>query len=166
MTLQDNSATPQGDSDAPPSTPQLKRVVVSAGLIRAPKGHAHVGSILMSRRLEGVHLAGAWEFPGGKVERGEDPEVALRRELREELGIEVERVQIYAVGQHLYEDVSKDVILLVYDCTLVGAEPQALEVAEFAWLTPAEVCELPLPPADEGVITRLKSEVEPAKESV
>lgn len=144
----------------------IKRVVVSAGLIRAPHGHPHAGKILMTRRLAGVHLAGSWEFPGGKVELGEDPRAALHRELSEELGVEVSEPTIYAVGQHLYRDdptasaQGKDVLLLIYDCELTGGAPQALEVSEFAWLSPAEVCDLPLPPADEEAIARLRAEGE------
>lgn len=134
----------------------MKRVLVSAGLIRAAHG-ANMGKILMSRRLEGVHLAGSWEFPGGKVEFGEDPVDALKRELKEELAIEVEVGKIYAVGQHCYPE--KDVVLLVYECWHSAGIPQALEVADFTWLTPREVCALSLPPADEEVIHRLKSEL-------
>jgi len=133
------------------------RVVVAAGLIRAPEGHPAAGRILMSQRLAGAHLAGAWEFPGGKLELGEDPRAALARELREELAIEVAGAEIYAVGHHPYPQ--KDVILLVYECWHVGGDPQALGVAAFEWLTPAEVCALPLPPADEEVVARLRGEV-------
>lgn len=112
----------------------------------------------MSRRLQGAHLAGSWEFPGGKVELGEDPAQALSRELREELNIEVEVGQIYAVGHHCYPD--KDIVLLIYECRHSGRTPEALEVAEFAWLSPAQVCALELPPADEEVITRLRQELD------
>ena len=143
----------------------VKRVVVSAGLIRAPQGHPQAGKILMTRRLADVHLAHAWEFPGGKVELGEDPVVALHRELKEELDIKVEDPMIYAVGHHLYatgDDPSqnKDVILLIYECVIAEGAPQKIGVSDFSWLTPAEVCALPLPPADEEVITRLQREIE------
>lgn len=142
----------------------IKRVVVSAGLIRAPQGHPQEGKILMTRRLADVHLAHAWEFPGGKVELGEDPADALHRELKEELDIEVCNPQIYAVGHHLYraeDDVTrgKDVILLIYDCVLSRGVPKTIGVSDFSWLSPAEVCALPLPPADEEVIARLQSEI-------
>ena len=135
----------------------LKRVLVSAGLIRGAYEPETLDKLLMSRRLEGAHLAGSWEFPGGKVELGEDPREALARELREELNIEVSVGQIYAVGHHAYPE--KDVVLLIYECWHTGGVPEALEVAEFSWLTPHEVCALPLPPADEEVITRLSQEV-------
>ena len=142
----------------------IKRVVVSAGLIRAPKGHPQAGKILMTRRLADVHLAHAWEFPGGKVELGEDPVVALHRELKEELNIEVDEPIIYAVGHHLYmeDDAAqgKDVILLIYECVISGGIPQKIGVSDFSWLTPPVVCALPLPPADEVVLARLRREIE------
>ena len=143
----------------------IKRVVVSAGLIRAPEGHPQAGRILMTRRLADVHLAHAWEFPGGKVELGEDPIDALHRELKEELNIEVCNPTIYAVGHHLYlndHDPSqgKDVVLLIYECLLLKGDPQRIGVSDFSWLTSKEVCGLPLPPADEEVLARLQGESE------
>ena len=143
----------------------IKRVVVSAGLIRAPQDHPQAGKILMTRRLADVHLAHAWEFPGGKVELGEDPVEALHRELKEELDIEVRDPVIYAVGHHLYlkEDdpaQGKDVVLLIYECVLSRGVPQMIGVSDFSWLSPPEVCTLPLPPADEEVLARLKREIE------
>lgn len=132
----------------------MKRIVVSAGLIRGPRGSAEADRYLISRRPDGTHLAGSWEFPGGKVEPGEAPDSALARELAEELGIEVEVGNIFAVGHHVYE--RREVILLVYDARLVAGEPSCLEVAEFKWVTAAELVEIPLPPADLPVVDRLK----------
>ena len=142
---------------------EIKRVVVVAGLIRAPQGHPQAGKILMTKRLADAHLANAWEFPGGKIELGEDPIAALHRELHEELLIKVKEPSIYAIGQHLYQreqptEVAKDVILLVYECFHDQGKPQKIGVADFAWLTPLEVCALPLPPADEEVVRRLRLE--------
>ena len=158
----------QGPHSLSPNTPtSIKRVLVSAGLIRAPKGHSQEGKILMTRRLADAHLAHAWEFPGGKVEIGEDPIDALHRELREELAIEVNRVEIFSVGHHLYDltkskgmPQAKDVVLMVYECYISAGEPQALGVSDYSWLSPAQVCNLPLPPADEEVITRLRRELD------
>ena len=135
----------------------LKRVVVAAGLIRAPEGHPEAGKILMTRRLADAHLAGAWEFPGGKVEAGESPAEALHRELEEELKIKVEAPRAYAIGHHAYPE--KEVILLIYDCRLASGEPVAEGVASFHWLSVAEVAALPLPPADEEALARLREEL-------
>lgn len=135
----------------------LKRIVVSAGLIRRPGGHPARGPFLISQRMKGTHLADMWEFPGGKVEPGEAPSAALVRELREELGIECQVVEAYAVGHHVYE--SREVILLIYACELISGTPQRLEVADFRWIAGSELIELPLPPADVPVIDRLRREL-------
>lgn len=134
----------------------MKRIVVSAGLIRGRLGSAEADRYLISRRPEGTHLARWWEFPGGKVEPGEAPDATLARELREELGIEVEVGDIFAVGHHVYP--GREVILLVYDARLVAGEPACLEVAEFKWVTAGELVEIPLPPADVPVVDRLERE--------
>ncbi len=129
-----------------------RRIVVVAGLI----SHATEPLYLLTRRLAGGHLPLSWEFPGGKIEAGESPEVALVRELAEELGIEVEVGEVFAVGHHVYPE--KEVLLLVYQCGHVGGEPQCLAVTELRWLSIAEILELPLPPADAPVVARLRRE--------
>lgn len=133
------------------------RIVVVAGLIRGRARTPEAERFLVSRRPAGTHLADWWEFPGGKIELGEPPEHALARELREELGIDVEVGDVYAVGHHVYE--TREVLLLVYSCAVVSGQPQCLEVAEFRWVTPAELVALPLPPADEPVVARLRREL-------
>lgn len=128
------------------------RVLVSAGLIR----RSDDDRFLVSRRGANTHLAHAWEFPGGKVEPGEAPCETVQREIFEELGIEVEVGDIYAVGHHDYE--TKEVILMVYDVLLLKGQPRCLEVADFKWVTPGELISMDLPPADKPVIDRLKRE--------
>ncbi len=130
------------------------RVVVAAGLVRGRVGTPEAQRVLVSRRPAGAHLADWWEFPGGKLEPGEAPERALGRELVEELGIEVAVGDIFAVGHHVYD--TREVLLLVYECRLVGGDPECREVAEFRWLTVDELLELPLPPADAPVVDRLR----------
>ena len=92
-------------SSSPSKSQNHKRVVVAAGLIRAPLNHAQAGKILMTKRFSDAHLANSWEFPGGKIEFGEDPISALHREIKEELDITIQKVSIYAVGHHLYQTV-------------------------------------------------------------
>lgn len=139
-----------------------KRVVVAAGLVRALDGHPAAGPFLLSRRRAHDHLPGMWEFPGGKVEVGESPPDALVRELREELGIHCRVEDVFAVGHHVYPadahtgGAPKEVFLLVYQAVHLGGTPQAIEVAEFAWMPGEAVVTLPLPPADVPVVDRLR----------
>ncbi len=135
----------------------MKRILVSAGLVRGAAGRPEAGRILLTRRPPDAHLGDWWEFPGGKVEPGESPVEALVRELREELGVDVAVGDIYAVGHHVYE--SRDVVLLIYECEIVEGEPACIEVAELRWLTVRELLEVPLPPADEPVVERLRREL-------
>ena len=110
------------------------------------------GKILITRRPAGTHLAGLWEFPGGKPERGESPEEALRREIREELGADA------SVGERLdtidwhYPD--KRVRLLFFRC-LLREEPRPLEGQEMAWVLPADLGRYEFPAADAALIERL-----------
>lgn len=127
---------------------------MAAGLIRGRRGTAEADLFLISRRPADTHLANAWEFPGGKVEPGETPPAALIREIEEELGVQVEVGDIYAVGHHVYP--VKEVILLVYEARIVAGEPACLGVADFRWMRPAQVADLPLPPADMPVVERLR----------
>ncbi len=135
----------------------MKRIIVVAGLVRGRDGSPDADRFLVSRRPTGTHLAGWWEFPGGKIEPGEAPVAALRRELFEELTIEVEVGDVYAVGHHVYE--TREVLLLVYACELSGGEPSCREVAEFRWVTGRELLEIQLPPADGPVLDRLRREL-------
>lgn len=130
---------------------------MAAGLVCGAAGSRESDLFLISRRPHGKHLAGSWEFPGGKIEGGEAPAASLVRELREELGVEVEVGEIYAVGHHVYDE--KEVVLLVYACRVIGGEPQCHEVAEFRWVSPTELVSVPLPPADAPVIERLRREL-------
>ena len=113
------------------------------------------GRVLLTRRAEGQHLAGMWEFPGGKLEEGESPEAALYRECLEECGIEIDGGEIIDVTHHRYPE--KDVLLLFYRCGLRAGEVRNLQVAEHAWVTPEELDRYPLPPADVGVVAKIHS---------
>jgi 8-oxo-dGTP diphosphatase len=115
----------------------------------------HGDRVLLTRRAEGQHLAGLWEFPGGKLEDGESPEDAVVRECREECGIEVAVEGIFNVTHHRYSD--KEVLLLFYRCSLVSGEVQHLQVADHAWVHPAALGDYPLPPADERVVRAIQS---------
>lgn len=104
------------------------------------------GRILIAQRPVGRKHAGQWEFPGGKVEPGEDPRAALRRECREEMGCEVAVGAVYETIFHRYDWGS--VLLLFYCAKVIGGEPASLEQNALAWVTPAEMAGYDLLEAD------------------
>ena len=107
----------------------MKQLHVVAGVIRDPRGR-----ILLARRTEGRDLAGLWEFPGGKVEPGESPEAALRRELHEELGIRASiGAPLICVPQQ-YPD--KRLVLDVYDVQAYAGIPKGLDGQALVWVPP------------------------------
>ena len=122
-------------------------ILVAAAVVREG------GRVLLTRRVDGAHLGGLWEFPGGKVEAGESPEDALVRECREECAIDVEVLDIVDVTFHRYPH--KDVLLLFYDCRRVGGEVAHVGVAEHAWVLPSELERYPLPPPDAKLVQKL-----------
>ena len=111
------------------------------------------GKILITRRLDHAHLAGLWEFPGGKVEAGESLEGALLREIREELGVEIATGPEVFTIEHDYP--TKSVRLHFFNCTVIRGEPQPLDVSDLRWIRPAQLGEFEFPPADAELIKRL-----------
>lgn len=113
------------------------------------------GRVLLGCRPEGRDFAGYWEFPGGKIEQGETPEVALIRELREELGIETKDSCLAPLGfsSHRYQD--KHLILLVYICRKWTGRPQALEGGDIKWVRPQQMRDYQMPPANRDIIPLL-----------
>ena len=121
--------------------------VVGAALVRD-------GRVLVARRCAPAHLAGLWEFPGGKVEPGESDEQALARELREELGV---AARIGArVGPEL--TLSADAVMRVYWASTDG-EPRAMEHDALRWLAPDELRHVPWIPADEPLLATLADQL-------
>jgi len=111
------------------------------------------GKLLITRRPEGSHLSGLWEFPGGKPQPGETFEQALRREIDEELGAEVSVGERIETIEWQYPD--KRVRLVFFRCDVRG-EPRPLEGQEMAWVTPADLARYEFPPADAPLIQRLR----------
>jgi len=114
-----------------------------------------LGRVLISQRPEGKHYAGLWEFPGGKVEAGEAAESALRRELREELGIEVAGCEPLLSLRHEYPE--RQVELWVWTVEQYAGVAQGLEGQALRWLTVSELRGIELLPADLPIIERLES---------
>jgi len=121
---------------------------VVAGVLRDTRGR-----ILLARRTEGRDLAGAWEFPGGKVESGESPEQALKRELHEELGIDVgNAVPLISVPQRYS---NKSIVLDVYTIHSYTGKPKGREKQALAWSPLEKLASYPMPPADRPVVAAL-----------
>lgn len=110
------------------------------------------GRFLVTRRQAGVHLAGLWEFPGGKIHSGETHAEALRRELREELDTDAAVGELVLATTHAYPE--KTVTLYFYRCTLAG-DPRPLLGQEMRWVPRHELHALGFPPADEALIRLL-----------
>jgi 8-oxo-dGTP diphosphatase len=129
----------------------MRTVVVAAGIV------IEQGRVLLTQRKAGAHLAGMWEFPGGKVEPGEDPKEALARELAEELGLEVRVGDIVEVTFHRYEQADKAVLLLFYEAARTAASPapEARDVAAFAWGDEGALDPARFPPADVAVLKKV-----------
>ncbi len=110
------------------------------------------GRVLVAQRPAHKHLALQWEFPGGKVDGAESPESALARELREELGVEIEIIRPLARFTHDYGSVA--IAMLPFACRLApgSAAPHPHEHAAIRWVAPAQLPEFDLAPADWPVV--------------
>jgi 8-oxo-dGTP diphosphatase len=113
------------------------------------------GKVLITRRPDESRHAGFWEFPGGKIDSGESPEQALTREIREELGVEIDVETIFEVVHYRYD--WGPVLILAYQCRITAGIIQDLEVAEHRWIEPAALPEYQILPADQPIIDRLNS---------
>ncbi len=123
-------------------------VHVVAGVLRDTRGR-----ILLARRTEGRDLAGAWEFPGGKVESGELPAEALKRELHEELGIDIGNTEpLISVPQHY---ANKSIVLDVYTVLSYTGKPKGREKQALAWSPLEKLISYPMPSADRPVVAAL-----------
>ncbi|MBM4127603.1 MAG: (deoxy)nucleoside triphosphate pyrophosphohydrolase [Nitrospira sp.] len=123
-------------------------IEVAAGLIWQD------GRYLITRRKPGVHLAGLWEFPGGKREKDESLVECLQRELFEELGVRVDLPIPYRIVRHDYPE--KTVELHFFRCAIEEGDPAPVECAEIRWVLPEELTQFTFPPADHVIIEALQ----------
>jgi 8-oxo-dGTP diphosphatase len=136
---------------APQGTISTLFPVVAAALIDRK------GQVLVQRRPEGKAMAGLWEFPGGKVEPGETPELALIRELDEELGIAVAADALVPLTFASAPLGGRNLLLLLYLCRGWRGEPRALDAEALLWCRPPALRQLEMPPADLPFIAILES---------
>lgn len=109
--------------------------------------------ILVGQRPENNSLAGQWEFPGGKIESGESPEGALTRELREELGIEVQVGDLKLACTHNYGDVN--ILILFYEVLYWKGEPKPQHHMKIEWIDPSELQTREIPEANRKILDRI-----------
>jgi 8-oxo-dGTP diphosphatase len=124
--------------------------VVAAALVRS----GPVPQVLIAQRPAGKWQAGRWEFPGGKVEPGESPRQALLRELREELGVEVQAAQ--PLGQFTYAYTDRSVAIDLWLVTQFAGEPQGLDGQALRWASLDELAACDLLEADRPMIEPLR----------
>ena len=128
---------------------QMKNTIeVSAGLIFCE------GKLLIAQRPAGGHLAGLWEFPGGKCETGETLSECLQRELFEELGVAVNVSERVMTTTHVYPE--KTVKLNFFLCKLVTGKPKGMEGQALAWITLEGLGGYSFPEADAKLLEKLR----------
>lgn len=114
------------------------------------------GRVLLAQRPEGKHMAGLWEFPGGKVDEGETPEEALVREMREELALDIAGAPLASLtfASHTYDEFH--LLMPLYVCRDWRGEPTPQEGQSIAWVHPKDFGDYPMPPADIPLAAWLK----------
>ena len=126
-------------------------LVVAAALIDAD------GRVLVQQRPPGKPMAGLWEFPGGKIDVGETPEAALRRELEEELGIAIDESCLAPAVFASEPMADRHLLLLLYVLRKWPGSPEARHASALHWLRPVELHRLDMPPADRPLIGLLEA---------
>jgi len=122
---------------------------VVAGILRDAQGR-----VLLAQRTHGTHLAGLWEFPGGKIEPGESAEGALRRELHEELAIEIGSVEpLISIPWH-YEE--KSIVLHALRVREFRGTPVGQQQQHLRWESPIDMAAIPMPPPDRPIVNALR----------
>jgi A/G-specific adenine glycosylase len=127
--------------------PTVPHFTVTAAIIRRDT------DILLTRRPENGFLGGLWEFPGGKQQPGEDLSTCLRREICEELGVEVSVGDLAGVYRHTYTHFR--VTLHAFHCRLTCGEPIPLEASELRWVQPVELGDFPMGKIDRQIASYL-----------
>lgn len=131
-------------------TQNLPLILVSAAALIDSEGR-----VLLAQRPAGKHLAGTWEFPGGKVETGESPEVALIRELQEELSINTGRACLAPIAFASHSYAHAHIVLMLFACRKWQGRPAPMAGSALKWVRPRDMFALDMPPADLPLIGQL-----------
>ncbi|MEE8440546.1 MAG: (deoxy)nucleoside triphosphate pyrophosphohydrolase [Spirochaetia bacterium] len=142
--------TADAPSDQTPRTTTPRRVVVAAVIVQG-------GKVLIAQRAAGSRFAGLWEFPGGKVEHGETREEALRREIREELGVDISVRPEPPLETVEWDYDHARVLLVALRADIVHGTPLPLDHAAIRWIAAEDLTDLQLLPADRRIAARLQT---------
>ena len=126
--------------------PKNLKIVVSIALIN------NCDQVLIAKRPNNKHLAGFWEFPGGKIEKDETPENAIIREVKEELNVNINNKCIAPLSFSEFDYENFHLLLLLYICRRWEGEPRPMEENELKWVKPSKLRKYKMPPADDSLI--------------
>jgi 8-oxo-dGTP diphosphatase len=119
------------------------------------------GKVLVAKRLPDSRFEpGKWEFPGGKVDFGEHPRESIKRELLEEMGIEVHVGGLYDIASHVYDQkgMLRHVVILFYRCDIMSGEPQPLDCQELRWLDKEQLMGFSFVEGDNPLVAKLSGD--------
>lgn len=131
-----------------------KSISVAAAIIEQD------GRLLIGKRKEGGSLSGYWEFPGGKIQKGESTEECLCRECKEELNVEIGSLTLFFQTEHLYAEEEFSVRLSFYKAQIREGLPVCLAHSELVWVNRNELSRYSFCPANKEVLERLKEETQ------
>ena len=114
------------------------------------------GRVLLAQRPQGKSMAGLWEFPGGKIEAGETPELTLIRELKEELAIDVTASCLAPLTFTSYAYENFHLLMPLFVCRRWNGQIEPCEGQALKWVRPARMSDYPMPPADVPLIPVLR----------
>lgn len=115
------------------------------------------GKIFIARRKPEKSMGGYWEFPGGKIEEAEDPEAALKRELREELGMEIQIKNYFGTNIHHYDTFSIE--LIAYECEYISATYELADHDDWNFVFSTDFSKYKIAPADLFITNKLKQRI-------
>ncbi len=128
--------------------------VVAAVIVKDDK-------ILITQRKEGSFMGGRWEFPGGKLDKGENPKDGLKREILEELGIKIKVNGLFHVNNYTYKiaDNKREIKLITYLCEILEGELRCIGCSDFRWISSKELRNFDFVEADLEVVGKLINQV-------
>lgn len=132
-------------------------IIVTAAIIKKDNLY-----LLAKRPNDGRHNQDRWEFPGGKIEYGEEPRTCLKREIKEELGIDIEVKNIFDYSSFIYKDQNnedKHILILAFECVALTKNIKLHDIEDFIWATPNEFDKLDITEADLKLIEKLKENI-------